>query len=65
MQSRILNAWLAANDVAAVAALTDVIFAGLNYSAGRETDKQIGDVRGIRWFKTLAEARHWMRLRDM
>lgn len=65
VQDRILDAWLRANDVEAVAALLDVVWAGLNYGAGRDTNKKLGDVRSIRWFKTVADARHSMRLREM
>lgn len=65
VQDRILDAWLAANDIAAVNALIDVVWAGLNYSAGRDTDKTLGDVVSIKWYKTASAARHAMKLRDM
>lgn len=63
MQSRILDAWLRGDDIGAVDALMSVLNAGLNYHAGRDTDKQMGEVYWIRWYPTLKEAEYQRRLR--
>lgn len=64
MQSRILDAWLAANDVAAVDALLSVVTAGINHHAGKGVSIQVASITSIRWYKTRGEALQAMRLRE-
>ena len=64
MQSRILDPWLAANDIAAVNALMSVVVAGLQYHAGGGIQVQVADISSIRWYRTRGEAQHAMRLRE-
>lgn len=64
MQDRILNAWLSANDVEAVAMLMDVLIAGMSEYVGREIEVQIADIDSIRWYKTRGEALYAMRQRE-
>lgn len=65
MQSRILDAWLAVNDVLAVDSLMRVVLAGLNYHAGKTIAAHVSDITSIRWFKTRGDAMQAMRLREM
>lgn len=64
MQSRILDAWLAANDVAAVDALMSVIAAGISEYAGKGIPVQVASITSIRWYKTRGEALQAQRLRE-
>lgn len=64
MQSRILDAWLAGDDVGAVDALMRVILAGLQHHAGKGIQVQVADITSIRWYRTRAEAKHAQRLRE-
>lgn len=64
MQGRILNAWLAANDVEAVAMLMDVLVASMSEYVGKEIEVQIADIYSIRWYETRGEALYAMRQRE-
>lgn len=65
MQSRILNAWLAANDIAAVDALMSVVTAGIDHYAGKPgVNVQVVSISSIRWYKTRLEALQAMRLKE-
>jgi hypothetical protein len=64
MQSRILDAWLAANDVVAVDALMSVVAAGVSHHAGKDINPQAVEITSIRWYKTRGEALQAMRLRE-
>lgn len=65
MQGRILDAWLAADDLRAVDALMGPLHAGLNEHADKDIELQVVDIYSIRWFKTRGEALQAMRLRRM
>lgn len=64
MQGRILNAWLAANDVEAVAMLMDVLVAGMSEYVGKEIEVKIADIDSIRWYQTRGDALYAMRQRE-
>jgi hypothetical protein len=64
MQSRILDAWLAGNDVAAVDALMSVVTAGVSFHAGKGVDVKAIDITSIRWYRTRGEALQAMRLKE-
>jgi hypothetical protein len=64
MQGRILDAWLSANDVAAVNTLMGVLVAAMSEYVGKEIEVQIADIDSIRWYETRGEAMYAMRQRE-
>lgn len=64
MQSRILDAWLAGNDLSAVDMLMRPLHAGLNWHAGTTVRIHVVDITSIRWYKTRGEALQAMRLKE-
>jgi hypothetical protein len=65
MQSRILDAWLSADDLRAVDMLMRPLHAGLNYHAGHDIRIHVVDITSIGWYRTRGEAMQAMRLKEM
>lgn len=63
MSGRIIDHWLAANDVAAVDALMSVVLNGLGEHAGHEVNAQFVTVHSVKWYRTRGEALQAMRMR--